>query len=218
MKAVILFHSISGHSYDLAQAIAEGVRSVPGCAAEIFRVYDPYTDDELKYIQPCRETFAHVPVASWGDISPVQGADAIIVGGPVYFGQISSPVYDYLQHTTAPPWLAGTYNGKAAAAFASCASQNGGAEEAIRNMHTTLMHYGMVIVPFPNNHGVLEMRQHDVPIGGTSYGASAANGMGPTYRRVNDMEKSLARQHGAYIARVALALKRSKELFVREER
>lgn len=213
MKAVILFHSVSGHTYDLAEAIASGIRSVDNCTAELFRVYDPFSDAEVKYIKPCRERFAHIPEAKWFDISPIEGADAIILGGPVYFGQISSPVYDYLQHTTAPPWLEGTYNGKVGAAFTSCASQNGGAEEAIRNMHTTIMHYGMVVVPFPNRHDVPELRQHDIPSGGTPYGASSASGGGNTYHEVIPEEITLAHMHGAFIAKVARALEISKDLF-----
>lgn len=206
MKAIILFHSVSGRSYDLAESIAEGINSVDDCTVSIYRVFDNYSDDEVKYISPQRERFAHIPLAEWGDLSILEGIDALVVGGPVYFGQISSPVFDWLQHTAAKPWLEGTFNGIAAGAFATCASQNGGAEEAIRNMHTTLLHFGMVVVPFPNSHAVTEMRQHDIPIGGTPYGPSCAAGAGPTFRSIHEMEKSLGRKYGGFLARTAKAL------------
>lgn len=144
------------------------------------------------------------------DLSVIENVDAIVVGGPVYFGQISGPVYEWLQHTAAKPWLAGTLNGVASGAFAACASQNGGAEEAIRNMHTTLLHFGMVVVPFPNSGSVPEMRQHDVPIGGTCYGPSVAAGAGPTFRTIHDMEISLGKKYGVFLAGIAKALKAAR--------
>jgi NAD(P)H dehydrogenase (quinone) len=210
MKATILFHSISGRSYDLAEAIAAGIRSVEDCTADIYRVQDTYTDEEIRFISPQRERWAHIPEAKWGDLSVIENVDAIVVGGPVYFGQISGPVYEWLQHTAAKPWLAGTLNGVASGAFAACASQNGGAEEAIRNMHTTLLHFGMVVVPFPNSGSVPEMRQHDVPIGGTCYGPSVAAGAGPTFRTIHDMEISLGKKYGVFLAGIAKALKAAR--------
>jgi len=213
MKASIIFYSVSGRTYDLAEAIAEGVRSEEECEAKLYRVQDPFDKEETKYWAPKYERFANVSEAKWGDLTPFD-ADAIIVGAPVFFGQMCAPLYDWFDHTTAKPWLEGTMRGKAAAAFCTCASQNGGAEMALHSFQVTLMHFGMVIVPFPNSHNVVEMREHDFPIGGTPYGATGSVGMGPTYRELCDMEKSLGRQHGAYIAKVAKALSQHKEYFV----
>ena len=215
MKASIIFHSVSGRTYDLAEALADGVRSVEGFAAELYRVYDPMTDDEVTHWAPHREKFAHIKEVKWGDMSPLEDIDALIIGGPVIFGQISPMIYDYLLYSAQKQYVGGDLIGKAGAAFCTCASQNGGAEVAIRNMQSTLMHFGLVIVPFPNRIGVKEMREHDFPIGGTPYGASASVGMNQTYREVVEMEKSLARQHGEYIAKVAKALKNSEQLFIK---
>lgn len=210
MKATILFTSVAGHTYDLAEAIAEGFRS-EGFEANLWRVQETFSDDDVKFWGAQRERFAHVQEAKWGDLTPLKDIDALFVGGPVYFGNISSSVYDWLQHTAAPPWLNGDLHTVPCAAFCSCASQNGGAEEAIRNMHTTLMHFGMPIIPFPSHHTIHEMRQHDMPIGGTVYGCSAANGMNATVRPVHEMEKTLARMHAAYVAKIAKALKTLRE-------
>lgn len=211
MRAHIIFHSISGHTYDLAEAIVEGVRSVSGCEAYLFRVPETYDIKTLSHLNPEIERFEHVPVAEWGDLKPILEADALILGGPTYFGRMSSQIHDYLDHTAASPWLKGDMIGRAGAAFTSTASQNGGAEEAIRGMHTTLMHFGMVIVPLPNRHKIYEMRQHDVVIGGTQYGASCAVGGGKGARPVHEYEKNLGRLHGEFIARVALALQRGRK-------
>lgn len=206
MRAHIIFHSISGSTYGVAKAIAEGVRSVPGCEANLFRVPETFDEKTLAGLGWKKELLEDVPVVEWGDPKPLVDADAIILGGPTYFGNISSQLHDYLDHTAAELWLRGDLIGRVGAAFTATASQNGGAEEAIRGMHTTLMHFGLVVVPMPNRNGIPEMRQHDVPIGGTAYGASCAVGGGPTTRPVHEYEKNLARLHGEFIAKVALAL------------
>ncbi|MEA4884861.1 MAG: NAD(P)H:quinone oxidoreductase [Clostridia bacterium] len=206
MRAHIIFHSIGGHTYDLAEAIAEGVRRVPGCEASLYRVPETFDEETLTRLGSESERFDHIPVAQWGDAEPILEADAIILGAPTHFGRMSSQLQDYLDHTAAPPWLNGDLIGKVGAAFTSTASQNGGAEETIRGMQTTLMHFGMVVVPMPNRHDIFEMRQIDVVVGGTQYGASCAVGGGEAMRPVHDYEKNLGRLHGEFIAKVALAL------------
>lgn len=213
MKASIIFYSVSGRTYDLAEAIAEGVRSIEDCEAQLYRVQDPFKPEETKFWAPKYEKFAHIPEAKWGDLTPFNDADAIIVGAPVFFGQFCAPLYDWFHHTTAGPWLAGSMRGKVGATFCTCASQNGGAEVAMHSFQITLMHFGLALVPFPNAHDIKELREHDFPMGGTPYGCSGSVGMGPTYRELVDMEKSLGRQHGAYIAMVAKALAANKEYF-----
>jgi hypothetical protein len=46
-KINVIFHSVSGHTYTMAEAISEGVRSVSGCEAHIKRIPEPFHQEPI---------------------------------------------------------------------------------------------------------------------------------------------------------------------------
>lgn len=200
-NVLIVYYSMYGHIYKMAEAVAEGVREVPGCEATIKRVPETLSDEILGKMGALesQKAMAHVPVASVEDL---EKADAIIFGTPTRFGNMCAQMRQFLD-ATGQLWLRGSLVGKVGSVFASSATQHGGQESTILSFHTTLLHQGMVIVGLPytfaGQMGVTEIT------GGSPYGASTITG-GEGERMPSDNELAGARFQGAHVARIALKL------------
>lgn len=81
VKIYVVFYSMYGHVYRLAEGVAEGARQVPDAEVTLFQVPELVPDDVLERTgaKAARSAFAHVPV-----IQPAQlaEADALIFGTP----------------------------------------------------------------------------------------------------------------------------------------
>jgi len=87
MKIKIVFYSMYGHIYRMAEAVAEGAREVEGAEVELLQVPELVPDDVLEKsgAKKAREVFAHIPVAKVSDLAD---ADAIIFGTPTRYGNM----------------------------------------------------------------------------------------------------------------------------------
>jgi NAD(P)H dehydrogenase (quinone) len=201
-KVLIVHYSMYGHIYRMAEAVAAGVRDVPGCEALIKRVPETLPDEVLGQMGAldAQKGMAHIPIATTDDLA---GADAIIFGTPTRFGNMCGQMRQFLD-ATGGLWLKGALVGKVGSVFASSATQHGGQESTILNFHTTLLHQGMVVVGLPYSFagqmGVGEIT------GCSPYGASTITG-GQGERMPSDNELAGARFQGAHVARIAAKLK-----------
>jgi len=95
MKVQIIFYSMYGHVYRLAEAVAQGAKEVTGVEAGIFRVPELVPDDILEQggAKKARTAFAHIPVAR---VEQLPDADAIIFGTPTRFGNMCSQMRNFL--------------------------------------------------------------------------------------------------------------------------
>ena len=198
----IVFYSMYGHIYTMAEAVAEGVRSVPGCSVELLQVPETIPDDVLEKFgaKAARAAFAHVPVAT---VDRLADADGTIFGTPTRFGNMAGQMRNFLDQTGGL-WMKGALVGKVGSVFASTGTQHGGQETTITSFHTTLLHHGMVIVGVP----YAEPRLTNMAeiTGGTPYGATTLAGADGS-RRPSENELSIARYQGAHVARIAAKLK-----------
>lgn len=201
-KIAIIQYSMYGHIYKMAEAVAEGVREVPGCEATIKRVPETLSDEILGMMGAleAQKGMAHVPVATVDDLAE---ADAVIFGTPTRFGNMCGQMRQFLD-ATGGLWMKGTLIGKPAGVFCSSATQHGGQESTILSFHTTLLHQGMIIVGLPYSFAG-QMGFSEVT-GCSPYGASTIAG-GQGERMPSDNELAGARFQGAHIARIALKLK-----------
>jgi NAD(P)H dehydrogenase (quinone) len=201
-KVLIVYYSMYGHIYRMAEAVAEGVREVAGCEAVIKRVPETLPDEVLGKMGAleAQKSMAHVPVATVDDLA---ASDAIIFGTPTRFGNMCGQMRQFLD-ATGGLWLKGSLVGKVGSVFASSATQHGGQESTILSFHTTLLHQGMVVVGLPYSFagqmGITEIT------GCSPYGASTIAG-GQGERLPSDNELAGARYQGAHAARIALKLK-----------
>jgi NAD(P)H dehydrogenase (quinone) len=201
IKINVIFYSMYGHIYKMAEAIAEGAKGVPGTEVKILQVPETIPDDVLeKYgAKAARASFAKVPTATLDHITE---AHAIIFGTPTRFGNMSGQMRTFLDQT-GPIWFSGGLIGKVGSVFASTASQHGGQETTITSFHTTLLHHGMIIVGVPySDKGLLDLSQVS---GGTPYGATTIAG-GDGSRQPSANELNIAKFQGKHVAEVTAKL------------
>ena len=200
-KVFVVFYSMYGHVFDLAQEIAAGASSVPGTDVQMFQVAELIPQEKLQAsgAKAARDAFAHIPIIAPDDLPR---ADALIFGTPTRFGNMCAQMRNFLDQTSGL-WLQGDLAGKVGSVFASTATQHGGQETTITSFHTTLLHHGMIVVGVPyTEKGLLEMSEIS---GGTPYGATTlADGDGSRWPSSN--ERSIARFQGRHVAEIAVRL------------
>jgi NAD(P)H dehydrogenase (quinone) len=198
----IVFYSMYGHIYTMAEAVAEGVRSVPGCTAELLQVPELIPEDVLEQYgaKAARQSFAHIPTAT---VDGLVTADAIIFGTPTRFGNMAAQMRNFLDQT-GKLWMEGSLVGKVGSVFASTATQHGGQETTITSFHSTLLHQGMIIVGVPYAEQRL-LNMNEIT-GGTPYGATTLAGPDGS-RKPSENELAIARYQGAHVAGIARKLK-----------
>ncbi|GLI40113.1 NAD(P)H:quinone oxidoreductase [Geobacter hydrogenophilus] len=202
MKVLIPFYSMYGHIYRMAEAVAEGVREVPGAEAVLRRVPETLPDEVLTKmgaVEP-QKAFAHIPVCT---VDELAAADAIIFGTPTRFGNMCGQMRQFLD-ATGGLWVKGSLVGKAGGVFTSSATQHGGQESTVLTFHTFLLHQGMVVAGLP--YAFAGQMRIDEITGGSPYGASTIAG-GQGERLPSENELAGARYQGKYIAEIASKLK-----------
>ena len=201
MKVLVVYYSLYGHIYRMAQAVAEGARSVAGVEAELRQVPETLPDEVLVKMGAveARKQQADVPIASLDDLV---NADALVFGTPTRFGNMCGQMRQFLD-TTGQLWLRGALVGKVGSVFTASATQHGGQESTILSFHTTLLHQGMVIVGLPYTFAG-QMRIDEIT-GGSPYGASTITG-GKGERMPSENELQAARFQGRHVATIATKL------------
>lgn len=201
MKVLIVFYSMYGHVYSLAEAVAEGVKEVAGAEPVLRRVPETLSEDTLKAMGAleAQKSFAHIPVCS---VDELASADATIFGTPTRFGNMCGQMRQFLD-ATGQLWAKGALIGKAGSVFTSSATQHGGQESTILSFYNTLLHQGMVIVGLPYS---FQGQSRDDEITGCSpYGASTVAGT-KGERMPTENELAGARFQGRHVAAIALKL------------
>jgi len=87
MKVLVVFYSMYGHVYKMAQAVAEGVREVPGAEALLRRVPETLSEEVLGKMGAleAQKAMAGVPVCT---VEELGSADAVIFGTPTRLGNM----------------------------------------------------------------------------------------------------------------------------------
>lgn len=203
MKAIIVFYSMYGHIYKMAQAVADGVKEVEGATVEMLRVPETLTDGVLKKMGAfeIQKKLADINVCTVNDLV---SADAIIFGTPTRFGNMCGQMRQFLD-STGGIWAKGLLVGKVGSVFTSSATQHGGQESTILSFHTTLLHQGMIIVGLP--YAFKGQMRIDEITGGSPYGASTIAG-GEGERQPSENELAAAKYQGTHVAKIAAKLTR----------
>ncbi|MEJ2726984.1 MAG: NAD(P)H:quinone oxidoreductase [Deltaproteobacteria bacterium] len=201
MKILIVFYSAYGHVYKMAQAVAEGVRTVKGAEVEIRRVPETLSQEILEKMGAvdAQKTFSQIPECTVDDLTR---ADAIIFGTPTRFGNMCGQMRQFLD-ATGQLWANGSLVGKVGSVFTSTATQHGGQESTILTFHVTLLHHGFVVVGLP--YAFQGQMRMDEITGGSPYGASTIAG-GDGTRMPSENELEAARFQGKHVAGIASKL------------
>ena len=203
MKVLVVFYSMYGHIYKMAEAVAEGAKQVSGAEVELRRVPETLSNEILAKMGAvdAQKAFSHVPVCTVDELAT---ADAIIFGTPTRFGNMCGQMRQFLD-ATGQLWANGSLVGKVGSVFASSATQHGGQESTILSFHITLLHQGLVVVGLP--YAFQGQMRIDEITGGSPYGASTiAGGDGSRMPSANELEA--ARFQGKHVANIAAKLSR----------
>jgi NAD(P)H dehydrogenase (quinone) len=205
IKVNIIFHSIHGHIYKMAEAVAAGAREVEGIEVEIYQVPETLPNEIIEKMGAVetKKLFAHIPVLTRDMYKDVlAGADALLFGTPTRYGMMTAEmrtVFDGLGNL----WSQDAFVGKVGSVFTSSATQHGGQESTILSFHVTLLHLGMIIVGLPYSEK-RQMRMDQIT-GGSPYGATTI-AAGDGSRQPSENELDMARYQGKHVAQIAKKL------------
>ena len=166
VAVLVTYHSASGNTEKMAQGVAEGVKVVSDTTVVLKRVGDVTGNDLLS-------------------------SDAVIVGSPVYFGNMSGEVKTFLDNWTLKfdVFRDRKMRNKVGGAFATGASVSNGKEVTILTILGAMLINQMIVVS-----------------GGGGVGASATTG--PDSPGIDEKEMAEARELGKRVAEVAAVVKR----------
>ncbi len=204
MKVLIVYHSLYGHTLQLARAVEEGIKSVLGVEAVLRRAAE-FADAEKDletgdgYASKIWHEQKAIPVCTVDDL---RAADGVIFGSGTRYGNMTAQMKRLID-STASLWLNGEMEGKPAGVFTTTASTHGGQETTLLTMMVPLLHLGMLIVGVPySTPGMV----HTEARGGTPYGATSIAGprgeLAPTPE-----DLAIARAHGKRVADVAIRVR-----------
>ena len=194
LTILVLFYSRHGSTRKMAEFIAQGIESVPGCDARLRTV--PAVSPTIEASE------ADIPSdgAPYVELSDLKECAGLALGSPTRFGNMAAAMKYFLDGTSAD-WLSGTLSGKPAAVFTSTGSLHGGQESTLLTMMLPLLHHGMVIVGLPYSQPELMTTSS----GGSPYGAThwaGLDGKNP----ISDDSRKLAIALGKRLAETAQKL------------
>ena len=159
---LVTYHSATGNTEKMAQGVAEGAKAVSGTSVVLKRVGEVMGDDLLS-------------------------ADAVIVGSPVYGGNMSGQVKTFFDNWGSKFGLGtatGKMRNKVGAAFATGGGVSGGKEVTMLTILVSMLSHQMIVIR----------------------GASATTG--PDSPGIDEKEIAEARELGKRVAEVAALVKR----------
>ncbi|WP_139418789.1 Atu1372/SO_1960 family protein [Chryseobacterium mulctrae] len=187
-KVLVLIHSDNGGTYELAKQISKGIEA-NGNVQSIIKQVKSSTYTSLK----------DIPVASVEELSSYDG---IAFGSPVYFGNISTGMSDFLSKTV-NLWTNHALEGMPATVFMSAGS-GAGNELAVQAFWNSLSVHGMVLVS--NGIRGVEKIDKNIPQGNTVLGVTSLASI-KNVERPSSGEKEIAFEQGKNFAKVVFALK-----------
>ena len=194
LTILVLFYSRHGATRKLAELIAQGIESVPGCDARLRTVPAVSATSEA--------TAPEVPAegAPYVELADLRDCAGLALGSPTRFGNMAASM-KYFWDGTSAEWLSGTLSGKPACVFTSTGSLHGGQESTLLSMMIPLFHHGMLLLGLPYSHAELMTTS----TGGSPSGASHWAGLDGS-KPISEDEKRLAVAQGRRLAETALAL------------
>ena len=186
---LILFYSASGSVRNLAHAIADGAEEYD-LKVKLRTVPKISTDNK---------SINHV-IPDSGEIyctkEDLINCNGLAIGSPTRFGSMAAPL-KYFLDSTGDIWSTNALENKPGIAFTSTGSMHGGQEITLFNIHTYMLHQGMVICGIP--YSIDELNK--TKAGGTPYGASHVENFNSS-SELSREEYEIAKKSGMRIAKL----------------
>jgi NAD(P)H dehydrogenase (quinone) len=200
-KVLVLIHSDNGGTYELAKEIAKGIETDNNATAVIKQVKESQN-----------QKLRNIPVVT---VDELPTYDGIAFGSPVYFGNISTGMSEFLSKTV-NLWTNHALEGMPATVFMSAGS-GAGKELALQSFWNSLAVHGMVLVS--NGIRGYEGINKTIPQGNTVLGTTTMASLKDVERPTKD-ERQLAQLQGKNFAKITFALKETlnkKEIRISEK-
>jgi len=123
-KILVIYHSMTGNTAKMAEAVAQGARSA-GADVAVKKAIDTTLDDLLR-------------------------ADGIIIGSPTYYGLMAAEIKQLFDRSSE---VRGRLEDKVGAAFTSSASIEGGNQTALLSILQAMLIHAMIVVGDPMESG-----------------------------------------------------------------
>ena len=166
LTVLVVYHSATGNTEKMAQGVAEGARAVSGTRVVLKSVREVAAND-------------------------LSSSDAVIVGSPVYFANMSGEIKTFFDNWSLKFDLFKDrkMRNKVGAAFSTGGSVSAGKEFTILSILAAMLNNQMIVVS-----------------GGGGFGASATTGSDSP--GIDEKELASARDLGRRVAEVAVVVKR----------
>jgi NAD(P)H dehydrogenase (quinone) len=201
MKILVLYYSMYGNNFNMAKAIAEGVKEAGGelLMRTVPELIPPEAIEKDGRLKKAKELQKDISIVTMDDLA---NCDGLVLGSPTRFGNMCAQMRNFWDRTT-QIWMKGQLIGKPAGVFTSTGTFHGGQETTLISMMFTLIHHGMVVVGIP--YSVQELITTER--GGTPYGASSV--VGPmSDQPPTEIDLKLGRILGKRVTEIAQKLKR----------
>lgn len=192
-KVLVLFYSRTGNTAQIADAVADGARSVRFTEVDVRRIDDLTPPATIAQVPGWAESRAALAsrYATLEGVDRLEQYDALVLGAPTRYGVMAAELKNVIDQT-GPLWNRGALVDKVGSAFTSVATAHGGHETTLWSIMTTMANLGLILVPPGYSDAVMFA-------GGSPYGATAITGGGAP--GANDL--AAARHQGKRVATVA---------------
>jgi NAD(P)H dehydrogenase (quinone) len=194
LPILVLYYSRHGATRKLAELIAQGIESVPGCEAVLRTV------PAVSAVSEATEPAVPNSGAPYVELADLENCAGLALGSPTRFGNMAAPLKYFIDGSSAQ-WLSGALAGKPACVFTSTGSLHGGQESTLLSMMLPLLHHGMLMLGLPYSEPALMTTES----GGSPYGATHWSGISGD-KTISDDTRALAIVLGKRLATTAKKL------------
>ncbi len=148
-KIAVVFHSVCANTYLMAREYRDAFQAL-GAKVLFCRLPDPnyaVTADAFPASREYKAEITTVPVLE--SPVPVLDCDALFLGSPTYFGNVSAPVKTFMD-SFVDYWAEARLAGKQFGGFASAGTPQGGCDICLQALCHFAMHMGMCLIPAPS--------------------------------------------------------------------
>ena len=145
VKLAVIFYSMSGTNYQLAQWASEAGREA-GAEVRILKVRELAPESVIEGVPAWKATIETTKDIKEASSEDLEWADAIIFSVPTRFGTMPSQMKQFIDEQGGL-WAQGKLTNKVVSAMASAQNPHGGQEGTVKEIYTVMMHWGAIIVP-----------------------------------------------------------------------
>ncbi|WP_018922966.1 NAD(P)H:quinone oxidoreductase [Salsuginibacillus kocurii] len=145
VKVAVIYYSSTGTNYEMAKWAEEGAKQA-GAEVKLLRVPETAPEEAIEQNEAWKKHLEDTKGVTEVNLDDLEWADAYIFSVPTRFGNVPAQFKNFVD-TTGGLWFEGKLINKVVSAMSSAMNSHGGQEATIKNLYTTMMHWGAIIAP-----------------------------------------------------------------------